>query len=172
MKMSCAAGLPNCPSLCYHNSVTENHKRLAFYIILNIIVSTCATAAVLFFYDRFHRSAAIPAPASASRAGEAVVEVFTVAGAGISSAEIVILRNTGQTAAELEGWMLQDEQGNRYTFGQVSLQPGGAVQVHTAPGNDTLIDLYWSLSAATWTSGETATLLDPAGAIRSVYQVP
>jgi hypothetical protein len=156
-----------------------SRKRLLYYLLLNILVSACATASVLFIYDRYYRNSTIPQtfesqPMQASSAAlePANMEITTVVGAGIPSSEMVVLRNTGKTQANLNGWKIKDEDSNVYTFGDVTLPPGGVVQLRTAPGKNTLIDLYWSLTAPAWRSGETATLLDSTGAVRSVYKVP
>ena len=156
-----------------------SRKRLLYYLLLNVLVSVCATASVLFIYDRFSRGSAIPqtlesqpAQPGSTASGPANMEITTVVGAGITSSEMVVLRNTGQTQTNLNGWKLQDEDSNNYTFGDVTLPPGGVVQLHTAPGKDTLIDYYWGLTAPAWRSGETASLLDSTGSVRSVYKIP
>jgi hypothetical protein len=155
-----------------------SRKRLLYYLLLNVLVSVCATASVLFIYDRYYRNPAPqvlenrPTQVSSASLEPAKMEITTVVGAGIPSSEMVILRNTGQTQANLNGWKLHDEDSNVYTFGDLTLPSSGAVQLHTAPGKDTLIDRYWGLTAAAWRSGEAATLLDPAESVRSVYKVP
>ena len=154
-------------------------KRFLYYLLLNVLVSVCATASVLFIYDRYYRNPAVhtvesqPAKQASSSAPESAnMEIATVVGAGLPSSEMVVLRNAGQMQVKLSGWKLHDEDSNVYTFGELTLPPGGAVQLHTASGKDTLIDLYWSLTAPVWRSGETATLLDSAGSVRSAYKVP
>ena len=155
-----------------------NRKRLLYYLLLNVIVSVCATASVLFIYDRYYRNPAPqmlenrPTQASSAAQEPAKMEITTVVGAGIPSSEMIVLRNTGQIQANLTGWKLHDEDSNVYTFGELTLPSGGAIQLHTAPGKDTLIDLYWGLTAPAWRSGEIVTLLDSAGTVRSVYKVP
>lgn len=155
-----------------------SRKRLLYYLLLNVFISVCATASVLFVYDRYFRYSASPTvkqePALVSDvdSGPVNLEIATVLGAGIPSAEMVVIRNTGEAQVTLNGWKLKDEDSNTYTFGDLTLLPGGAVQLHTAPGKDTLIDRYWALTASAWRSGETATLLDPTGSVRSVYKVP
>jgi hypothetical protein len=158
--------------------VDSNRKRLLYYLLLNVLVSVCATASVLFIYDRYYRNPAPqigesrPTQASSADLEPAKMEITALVGAGIPSSEMVVLRNTGQTPAKLSGWQLHDEDSNVYTFSELTLPPGGAVQLHTAPGKETLIDLYWDLTAPAWRSGETATLLDSAGSVKSVYKVP
>ena len=156
-------------------------KRLLLYLLLNVIVSACTTTAVLFLYDRYFSNAAAPVSAVATNAPQAIQqqpqsaanpEIVTVIGAGLPSSEMLVIRNTGQSEANLTGWTLQDQQSNIYTFKEAIIQPGGAIQLHTAPGADSLIDLYWGLSASVWASGETASLVDAQGTVRSVYKVP
>lgn len=155
-----------------------SRKRLLYYLLLNVLVSVCATASVLFIYDRYYRNPAPqtlesqPAQTSSVAIEPEKIEITTVVGAGILSSEMVVLRNTGQTQAKLSGWKLYDEDSNVYTFGDLTLPSGGVVQLHTTYGKDTLIDLYWGLTAPAWSSGETATLLNSAGNTRSVYKVP
>lgn len=155
-----------------------SRKRLLYYLLLNVFISVCATASVLFVYDRYFRYSAPltseqeSALASDVETGPVNLEIATVLGAGIPSSEMVVVRNTSEAQANLNGWKLKDEDSNVYTFGDLTLLPGGAVQLHTAPGKDTLIDRYWDLTASAWRSGETASLLDPSGSVRSVYKVP
>jgi hypothetical protein len=155
-----------------------SRKRLLFYLLLNVLVSVCATASVLFIYDRYYRNPvpqaleSRPTQVSSVASEPATMEITTVVGAGFPNSEMVILRNTGQTPVNLTGWKLHDEDSNVYTFGELTLSPGGALQLHTAPGKDTLIDRYWGLTAPAWRSGETVTLLDSAETMKSVYKVP
>jgi len=100
------------------------------------------------------------------------MEISAVVGAGLPSNEMVVLRNTSQTQVKLNDWKLHDEDSNIYTFGDLTLPPGGVVQLHTGPGKDTLIDRYWGLTAPAWRSGETVTLIDPVETVKSVYKVP
>src|SRR5688572_25668184 len=152
-----------------------SRKRLLYYLFINVIVSACVTAGVLFIYDRYYRPATMPqviVSQPTSQAGGAPnMEITSVVGAGIPSSETVILRNTGAGQANLKDWQLQDQDANTYTFVDVALLPGSSIQLHTLPGEDTQIDLYWGLTAPLWRSSETATLFDPSGAVRSVYQI-
>jgi hypothetical protein len=153
-----------------------SRKRLLTYLLLNVIVSACVTASVLFIYDRYFRPARLPETIASQPMptpdGARKMEITTIVGAGIPGSETVILRNTGAGQVDLKDWKLQDEDANIYTFADVSLLPGGSIQLHTLPGQDSLIDLYWGQSAPIWRSGETATLFDPTGNARSMFQVP
>jgi hypothetical protein len=72
----------------------------------------------------------------------------------------------------LAGWQLKDEDGGTFTFPQLTLYKDGSVQVHSDGGADTVIDLYWGINAAVWSSGENARLFDSQGNLRAVYRVP
>jgi hypothetical protein len=171
-KNSMLASLPfSCP-LCYHNSVDSTRRRLLYYLLLNVVISVCATASVLFIYDRFFKSPGPIVPEIQPAQVTDRLEITAVVGTGLLESEMVVLRNSGQDLVDLTGWQLKDEDANMYTFAELTLPPGAAVQLHTASGKDTLIDRYWGLTAPAWRSGETVTLLDAAGIVKSVYKVP
>jgi hypothetical protein len=145
-------------------------RRLYLYLLLNIFVSACVTLSILYVYDRNQRAAAPELPAQQSEF--ASLEIAAVIGAGLLDSEMLLVRNTGQGAVDLNGWQVRDADGNTYTFAPLSLPANAAIQLRTAPGKDSVVDFYWGLSGPAWSSGETASLLDPAGNIRSVFQIP
>jgi hypothetical protein len=164
-----------------------DRQRLLLYLLLNVFVSACVTSAILFWYDRNYRSvsssAAQPAALAANQevpAAEATldpkadipVEIVSVIGAGTLNAEWVVVSYKGEDQINLAKWELRDEDRNVFVFPQLILHKNGAVQVHTASGTNTVIDLYWSASNPIWESGEEAHLFDPAGNKRAVYKVP
>jgi len=158
-----------------------NRGRVIYYLLLNIFVSAAVTGAILFFYDRSHRAdCAVPpalAPLPGSTAltpvpGGVKVNLVSIIGAGTTGSEMVVLQNTGTEALVLTGWQLKDSRGDSYTFPQLTLYPSGTVQVHTARGQDTAVDLYWGRSSPVWTTGELATLYDASGVARAFYPVP
>jgi hypothetical protein len=170
--------------LCYY-SRDMDRRRLILYLLLNVFVSACVTAGILFWYDRNYRSTALspvqPAPVAnfQSAPGQAFnpqveipVEIVSIVGAGTLDAEWVIVRNTGTEPLYLASWQLKDSNRNVFTFPNLTLNSGGAVQIHTISGKNTVIDLYWGLTKPVWESGEEAQLLDPAGNVRAVYRVP
>jgi len=158
-------------------------KRLLFYLLLNGLVSACVTIGVLFVHDRYYRPVSQPAayasqptqvasqPVSPTGAAAQNIEISAIVGAGIPASETVILHNNTAAEVDLKDWKLQGQEAT-YTFADVALPPGSSVQLHTLAGQDTLIDLYWGLTAPVWRSGETVTLYDPNGAVRFAYQVP
>jgi uncharacterized membrane protein len=163
-----------------------DRRRLVFYLLLNVFVSACVTGGILFWYDRNYRSthvSAVPPALPSSNAGgssvaafdpsvEIPVEIVSIVGAGTLEAEWVIVRNAGTAPLNLAGWQLRDANRHVFVFPNLTLNSGGAVQIHTIGGTNTVIDLYWGLNDPVWSSGEEAQLLDPSGNIRAVYTVP
>ena len=100
------------------------------------------------------------------------VEIVAVFGAGDLSSERVQIRGLGDGTLFLTGWILQDEDGNEYTFPKITLFGNGAVDIYSTAGVDNVVALYWNSGKAIWDSGETLTLLDQAGVLQASYTVP
>ena len=161
-----------------------DRRKLFYYLLLNIFVSATVTGGILFWYDRDYRASlpAVPQSAPAVGAAEPVstispqddipVKISSVVGAGTLSSEIVVVKFEGEGQLDLASWQLKDEDGNIFKFPKLTLYPNGAVQIHTAIGTDTVIDLYWGIGEAVWSSGENARLFDAQGNLRAVYRVP
>ena len=163
-----------------------DRRRLILYLLLNVFISACVTGAILFWYDRNYRSVSVSAvqpavplnvqggvPAATLNPNiDIPVEIVSVIGAGTLNAEWVVVRNAGTEPLNLAGWQLKDSNRNIFTFPNLTLNGGGAVQIHTISGTNTVIDLYWNLSNPVWQSGEEAQLADPSGNVRAVYKVP
>jgi hypothetical protein len=162
-----------------------NRRKLVYYLLLNVFISATVTGGILFWYDRNYRAVTQPsvqqvAPASGDSApvstinpqADIAVKISSVVGAGTLSSEVVIVKFEGEGQLNLASWQLKDEDGNIFNFPQLTLYPNGAVQVHTATGTDTVIDLYWGIGDAVWSSGENARLFDAQGNLRAVYRVP
>lgn len=163
-----------------------DRRRLFQYLLLNVFVSACVTGAILFWYDRNYRATLVTVPqAVAPLQGETAapletlppdaeipVEIVSVVGAGTLGAEVVVVRYNGEGELGLANWQLKDENGNTFTFPQLILYTDGAVQVHTASGSDTVVDLYMGLRDPIWESGEVAKLFDPQDNLRAIYRVP
>jgi LysM repeat protein len=110
---------------------------------------------------------ATPSPAVAQAPQVAIVGV---AGVGDLAQEAVQIINTGGTAA-MQGWTLDDGQGDVYVFPVFTLHKG-AVSVHTRAGSDTVIDLFWGLDHPLWGAGRTISLRDTAGYVQSTFTIP
>ena len=170
--------------LCY-DSTKMDRRRLVLYLILNVFISACVTGAILFWYDRNYRSTALSSvqlapvtnnqsapPATLNPNVDIPVEIVSIIGAGTLNAEWVVVRNAGAESLNLSGWQLKDANRHVFTFPNLTLNGGGAVQIHSTAGTNTVIDLYWSESNPVWQSGEEAQLLDPSGHVRATYKVP
>ena len=171
--------------LCYY-SRNMDRRRLILYLLLNIFVSACVTGGILFWYDRDYRArseSSVPplvpsnpqsgAPAASFDPNVDIpVEIVSIVGAETLDAELVVVRNAGTGPLSLAGWKLQDANRHVFTFPNLTLNSGGAVQIHTISGTNSVIDLYWGLGDSVWESGEEAQLLDPNGNVRAVYTVP
>ena len=163
-----------------------DRRRLVFYLLLNVFISACVTGAILFWYDRNYRSVGVSAVQPAAPASiqgvapsstldpnvDIPVEIVSVVGAGTLNAEWVIVRNAGAESLNLSGWQLKDSDRKVFVFPNLTLNTGGAVQIHTIAGTNTVIDLYWGESDPVWESGEEAQLSDPSGNVRAIYKVP
>ena len=159
-------------------------RKLIQYLLLNAFVSATVTGGMLFWYDRNYRATIQPSVAqttpitnlSSSSNTELQtdipVKISSVVGAGTLTSEIVVVKFEGEGELDLASWQLKDENGNTFTFPNIMLYPNGAVQIHTNSGSDSVIDLYWGIGDAVWSSGENAKLFDAQGNLRAVYRVP
>ncbi len=109
-----------------------------------------------------------PSPPS----GEAKVIIEMVVGAGDLNSERVRLGRLGPGEISLAGWKLAEEGGEVFTFPQLTLFEGGAVDLYTKEGQLTPVILYWGLDKAVWASGEKVTLLDSQGRAHATFVVP
>jgi LysM repeat protein len=103
---------------------------------------------------------------------EPQVIVESVIGVGALETERVELLRNGDGELSLSGWRLEDGTGNVYTFPDLTLYKGGAINLNTRTGQDTVVDLFWGLSSPIWRSGKTVFLYDPQNELRSSYTVP
>lgn len=109
-------------------------------------------------------------PASEGEAQLAIARIISVGQVGLEAVELV---NNGSSEASLLNWTLSDQDGNSYTFKQITLYGGGAgITLHTATGQDSATDIFWGRDAAAWQSGDTVVLYDAAGTPQAEFQVP
>jgi LysM repeat protein len=117
----------------------------------------------------------VPAAGSGTPAGplpEAGVIINSVIGVGEIATEHVFISRTGSGQLSMAGWRLEDEDGNTFVFPQLDLFEGGAVNVWTTSGAQTVVDLYWGQQNPVWERGEKVTLLDDKGKERAMYTIP
>jgi competence protein ComEC len=53
-----------------------------------------------------------------------------------AESEVVVLRNTGDRPLDLDGYVVDFDDGQRHTFSRHVLEPGGTVTLHTGRGDD------------------------------------
>lgn len=111
-------------------------------------------------------------PPQADSQDSQVVISSVVAAGDLTVERVVIKRIGGEGELSLVNWSLKSEGGPVYTFPQLVLYKDGAVNVHTAAGTDTVVDLYWGIGQAAWRPGSSVILLDPQGKVQSIYKVP
>jgi hypothetical protein len=166
----------NSVDLCYYSNIMKAPRRLIYYLLLNIFVSAIVTGTIIFFYDHARQSACNTNLSNAAvvppGAQDVNVNLAGVIGAGTITDELIILRNDGNESIILTDWYIKDSKGLTYTFPQLTLYPGGKVQVHSKSGTDKLPDLFWGRTASVWTSGELAALYDSKNIARAFYRVP
>jgi hypothetical protein len=149
-------------------------RRLVLYLLLNALVSLLVSVTILYFYDRANRKTDCdPGGIAATNVPSGVAaEIISVASAGVLENESIVIQNQGDQALPLSGWTLKDSQGSIFTFPELTIYPGGSIQVHTKPGTDTAADLFWGRAEPVWQSGELAALYDSQNIARAFYRIP
>jgi hypothetical protein len=102
---------------------------------------------------------------------EQVIKIENIFGTGDLQSEVVRIRMVGDDPLQMQDWTLQDNDGNIFTFPDLTLY-SGVVEVYTRSGNNTVISLYWGSSQPIWQQGELVSVYDPDGNLRSSYQIP
>ncbi len=100
------------------------------------------------------------------------IVIANVFGMGDLNTERVRVERKGESDLILDGWILKDDHGNIYTFPNLTLFSGGSIDVYTKNGPDSVVALHWGLDKPVWEVGEVISLVDPSGAVRSVFKIP
>jgi LysM repeat protein len=100
------------------------------------------------------------------------VRIEKVVGEGNLETERVQLQYSGNGELSLAGWRIDDGQGQVYIFPQLTLYQGGAINLNTRSGQDTVVDLYWDLTTPLWQAGKTAYLYNSLNELQSTYKIP
>jgi len=165
-------------------------------ILLNILVSTVTTLAVLWIWERAHprpetgmviethetlSGSSLPSDDSNNTLTDPgfdfsnediTINIRTIVGAGNLEVEYVEIINQGENPANLTAWQLVDETDNTFTFPTLILNSGGAIKIFSKAGTNTVIELYWQSEVPIWQSGETARLLNAVGEVVTSYSIP
>lgn len=64
--------------------------------------------------------------------------------------EYVELRNSCTYPVEMTGWVLSDDDGNDYSFPAFILSAKSTVSIHSGPGVDSQVDIYWGKTNPVW----------------------
>lgn len=169
-------------------------KRLIYYLVINILVSACTILAILLIWERargpllpnFPQATSVPlqlptltpqpqpqtTPLPPPNFSQPQLEIVRIVGTGDLPTEYLILRRVGTGALSLENWRIRSPNGSEYTFPQLILYEGGAVNLHSTAGSNQVSDLYWGLTQSAWAPGSLVTLFAPDGSIHTTYVVP
>ncbi len=81
--------------------------------------------------------------------------------------EWVQVHNFGVKSWTLTGWSLRDVSGYTYAFPDgFTVAPGATVTVHTGPGKDRALHVYWGQGSYIWNNtGDKATLKNSSGKV-------
>lgn len=115
--------------------------------------------------------APLPTPTRDPNQPAPSVLIREVQAPGVLANERVVVANTGGPV-DLNGWTLSTATGRVYAFPALTLFSGGAVNVHTQAGTNTVVDLYWGQTEPAWASGAVLTLADAAGNLVARFVVP
>ena len=103
----------------------------------------------------------------------AKVEIAIIRNPGILESEALRIVNNSDAVVSMEGWTLEDANGNVLTFPNIQLlRKGIFVEVYSRTGHTTAYEIYWNRNEAVWQSGETAVIRDMFGQIQATYRVP
>lgn len=159
-----------------------------YFIAINVIVSAVTILAINWLWDRSHpqQTVAIPTPGACITAGpsslatpqptlapEAIhLVIDNIYGVGKLENEVLVIINQSAGVVNLNGWKLDDGSGQVYVFPDLTLHPGGEVQLFSGVGADTVTKLFWKMDKAIWKSGKSASLRSPEGVVYASYVVP
>ncbi|MBV7337764.1 LysM peptidoglycan-binding domain-containing protein [Chloroflexi bacterium TSY] len=100
------------------------------------------------------------------------VQIAAIDNVGVLESESVLIVNESNTPFNLQGWTLASEGSPVYQFGNLPIFPGGSVRVHSQPGTNSSIDLYWGQTASIWSPKTIVRLVNAEGNLVHSYLVP
>jgi lipopolysaccharide export LptBFGC system permease protein LptF len=153
------------------------------FLLVNVAVSAATVLIVLTIWTLARQNSASSVSFASTESSqtqqeptlppldEQVIKIENVFGAGDLQSEVVRIRMVGDDPLQMRNWTLQDNDGNIFTFPDLTLY-SGVVEVYTRSGNNTVISLYWGSTQPLWQQGELVSVYDPDGNLRSSYQIP
>jgi len=168
-------------------------KRLFFYLLLNVLVSTITVLGVLFIWENTHLKDALTISKETTtqpnsdkanqvaKEGDSVIKIVEVMGVENLPTEHIRIKHLGENpdnTISLLHWCLRDESGQSLDISDHSglqsleLHSNGAIDIYTKPGPSTPIELYLGLEESIWSHGETVTLVDAEGNVQDTFIVP
>ena len=145
-------------------------RRLAGYLFLNVAISAAVTLGILAWHDRREAQASLPPVTPMFYGGQ--FEIVAVVGPGVLETEYVLIHYTGNEPIQMQDWALTDGKRQTYRFPALQLYPDGAVEIHSAAGEDTPVALYWGLEEPVWAPGKEVFLFNPQGVLYAAYRIP
>jgi len=100
------------------------------------------------------------------------VMIDSVIGAGDLDQEGVVLKLRGEGELSLAGWQLRSDNGDIYTFPQITLYRNSELYIYTKKGTNTVHSLYWGLDRPVWSPGSRVTLYNDSGNQQTSYLIP
>lgn len=80
--------------------------------------------------------------------------------------EFVRLSNPGERSLPVEGWVIESDTGETYTFPVgAAVGPGETVTIYSVQGEDDQVERFWGRADAVWDDAGHLTVLDADGAI-------
>lgn len=103
----------------------------------------------------------------------ATVEISIIRSPGNLASEALRIVSNSDDVVSLEGWTLEDANGNVLSLPNIQLlRKGIFIEVYSRSGHSTPYEIYWNKDAAVWQPGETAVLKDVFGQIQATYRIP
>ncbi len=103
----------------------------------------------------------------------AKVEISIIRDPGSLSGEALRIVSNADEVVSLDGWTLEDANGNVLKFPNIQLlRKGIFIEVYSRSGHSTPYEIFWNREEAVWQPGETAVIRDMFGQIQATYRVP
>ena len=160
-------------------------RKILPYLLLNVAISAATMLIVILIWNATHPAAvftgnmdellATSSPAEQVELpplDQKSIEIVSVFLPGEVNYEKISLKNVSKNPLDLSGWVLLNEEGDQFTFPELTLYPEGAVDVYSKAGVNTAVELFWKASHAIWHSGGNAVLQDSESQERFRYAIP